>query len=105
MNRRLSRTLDGIKQAVLDADPATAISRIDDLAAILRRGEVPAEGKARCAALLGEVHGLAEASAKGTARAIEQVRAILEAARNLQAYDENGRRVSAPVSAPAPQRF
>lgn len=105
MNKRLIRSLDGLKQAVMTANPAQALSRIDEVSALIRRHDLTPDAKAECAARMEEVRGLAEASAKGAARAIDQVRAILEAARNLQAYDESGRRITTSVSAPAAQRF
>lgn len=91
--------------AVMNADPTLALSRIEEVSALIRRQDLSPEAKAECAARIAEVRNLAEASTQGAARAIEQVRAILQAARNLQAYDEAGRRINAPVSAPAAQRF
>ncbi len=105
MNKRLVKSLDGLKQAVMTANPSLALSRMEDVSALIRRQDLTPDAKAECAARMEEVRNLAEASAKGAARAIDQVRAILEAARNLQAYDQSGRRITAPVSAPAVQRF
>lgn len=105
MNRRLIRALESLKQAVMTANPDLALLRMEEVASLIRRNDLSPDAKADCTARLDEVRALAEASGKGAARAIEQVRAILEAARNLQAYDESGRRISTPVSAPAAQRF
>lgn len=105
MNKRLVKALEALKTAVMSADTAEAMSRIDEVSALIRRYDLTPDAKAICAARMEEVRALAEASARGAALAIEQVRAIIEAARNLQAYDQAGRRITAPVSAPAAQRF
>ena len=48
---------------------------------------------------------LAEDSARGTQRAIDQIRDIVKTARSLQTYDQTGQRRNSPTNAVLPQRF
>jgi hypothetical protein len=69
-----------------------------------RRG-LGVEERAQAETSLSEIRDLAQASERGARQAIEQIRAIVEAARSLQTYDSAGRRHATSTTAPAPHRF
>lgn len=98
------RELGDLKKAVIAADLASATMCLDRLAQISRRG-LDAQERALAEGRLSEIRDLAQASERGARQAIEQIRAIIEAARSLQTYDSDGRRHATSTIAPAPHRF
>ena len=93
-----------LKRAVIAADPGAATTCLDRLFRIARRG-LDAEERALAEGHLSEIRDLAQASERGARRAIEHIRAIIEAARSLQAYDSEGRRYATVITTPASHRF
>lgn len=105
MTARLLEKLAAAKAAIIAGDPDRATSAITDFAALARRKGIPAADRALLESRIAEMRDLAEISLRGARQAIEEVRAIVEAARSLQTYDDSGRRHSASTAAPAPHRF
>lgn len=104
MTTRFARKLAALKAAVIAADAPAALACLGDLDRIARRGLGDAD-RAAAEPLLAEIRDLAEASDRAAHAAIDDVRAILQAARSLQTYDAGGRRRAASTAAPAPHRF
>lgn len=97
--------LRGIEQAIISGDAALALARIETLARRFERDGLDAESKAQIEGILHHLRRLAEDSARGTQRAIDQIRDIVKNARSLQTYDQTGQRRHTPTSAVLPQRF
>ena len=104
MKSRFLRKLTDLKSAVIAADPVAATACLEDLAHMARRG-LGVEERAQAETSLSEIRDLAQASERGARQAIEQIRAIVEAARSLQTYDSAGRRHATSTTARAPHRF
>lgn len=105
MKQRMIRMLKGAKAAVIAGDAHEAIRIIEGFSQLAERIGVPEEDREYLEWQLGELRNLAEASVSGAKRAIEQVAAIMQAARSLQTYDETGRKQSTTTAAPSAQRF
>ena len=97
--------LRGIEQAIVSGDAAQALARIETLARRLERDGLDAESKAQIEPVLQHLRRLAEDSARGTQRAIDQIRDIVKNARSLQTYDQAGQRRNTPTNAMLAQRF
>lgn len=97
--------LDGIQQAIISGDGGLALSRIEALAARLARDRPDAADRAEIERALLHLRRLAEDSARGTQRALDQIKDILRSARMLQTYDHAGQRHRTPTGAALPQRF
>ncbi len=97
--------LRGIEQAIISGDGAQALARIETLARRLERDGLDAESKAQIEPVLQHLRRLAEDSARGTQRAIDQIRDIVKNARSLQTYDQAGQRRNTPTNAMLAQRF
>ncbi len=104
MTSKFIRKLTALKAAVIAADAPAALACLDDLHRIARRGISDAD-RAEAAAALARIRHLAEASDRAARAAIEDVRAILHAARSLQTYDSSGQRQATPTASPVPHRF
>ncbi|MCF3974238.1 hypothetical protein [Paracoccus salsus] len=105
MSRPLTDRLAAVRSAVIAGDPQKALARIEDFAEYARRIGIASQDRPRIDAALAELHVLAEASLRGAKQAADDVQAIIQAARTLQTYDNEGRRRVSATSAPAPQRF
>jgi hypothetical protein len=97
--------LRGIEQAIITGDAAQALARIETLARRFERDGLDAESKAQIERVLQHLHRLAADSARGTQRAIDQIRDIVKNARSLQTYDQAGQRRNIPTDAMLAQRF
>ncbi len=97
--------LRGIEQAIISGDGAQALARIESLARRFERDGLDADSRAQIEPILQHLHRLAEDSARGTQRAIDQIRDIVKNARSLQTYDQAGQRQTTPTSAVQAQRF
>ncbi len=97
--------LHGIEQAIIAGDATLALSRIESLARRFERDGLDAASKAQIERSLQHLRRLAEDSARGTQRAIDQIRDIVKTARSLQTYDQTGQRRNSPTNAVLPQRF
>lgn len=97
--------LRGIEQAIISGDAAQALARIETLARRFERDGLDAESKAQIEPVLQHLRRLAEDSARGTQRAIDQIRDIVKNARSLQTYDQAGQRRNTPTNAMLAQRF
>lgn len=97
--------LEGIGQAIIAGDASAALAQIDLLARRIERDGLDMAAKAQIDQALRRLHRLAEDSARGTQRAVDQIRDILKNARSLQTYDQAGRRCNTPTAAAMPQRF
>ena len=97
--------LEAIQNALISGDAALALTRIDALARRLERDRIVPESRPEMEAFMLHLRRLAEDSARGTQRAIDQIRDILATARTLQTYDSTGRRRQTATSAEMPQRF
>lgn len=105
MTARLTRLVDEARAAVLSGDPAAALKGVERMAEHLaQRGLAPSD-RAEVEAALARLLALAQASARGTEKALEQIRDIIRSARSLQTYDRQGQRQSVPTVAGAPHRF
>ncbi|MDP5308776.1 hypothetical protein [Paracoccus spongiarum] len=78
---------------------------IEEFVALARKKGLEPADKARLDAELVELRVLAEASMKGARQALDEIQAIVAAARSLQTYDDRGCRQVASTAAPAPHRF
>lgn len=105
MKPRHRDLLNGIEQAVIAGDAALALGRIETLARQFERDGLDAESKAQIEHTLHHLRRLAEDSARGTQRAIDQIRDIVKNARSLQTYDQAGQRRNTLTNAVLPQRF
>lgn len=105
MKPRHREILRGIEQAIISGDAAQALARIETLARRLERDGLDAESKAQIEPVLQHLRRLAEDSARGTQRAIDQIRDIVKNARSLQTYDQAGQRRNTPTNAMLAQRF
>lgn len=105
MKSKYRDILRGIEQAIISGDAAQALARIEALARRFERDGLDAESKAQIEQVLRHLHRLAEDSARGTQRAIDQIRDIVKNARSLQTYDQAGQRHNTPTSAVLVQRF
>ncbi|WP_347139193.1 hypothetical protein [Paracoccus sp. SSK6] len=105
MKSRHKTMLDSVQQAIISGDAALALTRIEALAKRFERDRIEPEAKVRIEQTLLHLRRLAEDSARGTQRAIAQIKDILQNARTLQTYDQEGRRHQTPTSAAMPQRF
>ena len=97
--------LRGIEQAIISGDAAQALARIETLARRFERDGLDAESKAQIEPVLQHLRRLAEDSARGTQRAIDQIHDIVKNARSLQTYDQAGQRRNTPTNAMLAQRF
>ena len=97
--------LEAIQNALISGDAALALTRIDALARRLERDRIAPESRPEIEQVLLHLRRLAEDSARGTQRAIDQIRDILATARTLQTYDSTGRRRQTATAAEMPQRF
>jgi hypothetical protein len=97
--------LRGIEQAIITGDAAQALAWIETLARRFERDGLDAESKAQIERVLQHLRRLAEDSARGTQRAIDQIRDIVKNARSLQTYDQAGQRRNTPTNAILAQRF
>jgi hypothetical protein len=105
MKPRHREILRGIEQAIISGDAAQALARIETLARRLERDGLDAESKAQIEPVLHHLRRLAEDSARGTQRAIDQIRDIVKNARSLQTYDQAGQRRNTSTNAMLAQRF
>ncbi|WP_374300653.1 hypothetical protein [Paracoccus sp. (in: a-proteobacteria)] len=105
MKTRHKAMLDGVQQAIISGDAALALARIEALAKRLERDRIEPEARPRIEQSLLHLRRLAEDSARGTQRAIDQIKDILQSVRMLQTYDQAGRRHQTPTDAAMPQRF
>ena len=105
MKPRHREILRGIEQAIISGDAAQALARIETLARRFERDGLDAESKAQIEPVLHHLRRLAEDSARGTQRAIDQIRDIVKNARSLQTYDQAGQRRNTPTNAMLAQRF
>ena len=105
MKARHRTMLDAVQQAIISGDAALALARIEALAGRFQRDRPDAETRAEIERSLLHLRRLAEDSARGTQRAIAQIKDILQNARMLQTYDQAGRRQQTPTNAVLPQRF
>lgn len=105
MNTKHKMMLDGIQQAIVSGDPTLALARIEALSKRFDRDGVDADTRPRIEQTLLHLRRLAEDSARGTQRAIDQIRDILQNARTLQTYDKAGQRRTTPTNAALAQRF
>lgn len=105
MKARHKTMLDAIQQAIISGDATLALARIEALARRFERDRLEPEARADVERTLLHLRRLAEDSARGTQRAIDQIKDILQNARTLQTYDQAGRRRQTPTSAAMPQRF
>lgn len=104
MSDSLMRHLKQAREAVIAGDAARAMAAIEKLS---KAGEMRVDDAARpnLQRQVEELHQLALAAQKGARMAIDQVRAIVEAARSLQTYDSVGARRVAITVAPVPRRY
>ncbi|WP_306751898.1 hypothetical protein [Paracoccus actinidiae] len=105
MKPRHREILRGIEQAIISGDAAQALARIETLARRFDRDGLDAESKAQIEPVLHHLRRLAEDSARGTQRAIDQIRDIVKNARSLQTYDQAGQRRNTSTNAMLAQRF
>lgn len=105
MKARHKTMLDDVQQAIISGNAALALDRIEALARRFERDRLEPEAKADIESNLLHLRCLAEDSARGTQRAIDQIKDILQNARMLQTYDHAGRRRQTPTNAAIPQRF
>lgn len=105
MNPRHRELLDSIGQAVIAGDAVLALARIEALARRFERDGLEAEARAQVDQSLQHLLRLAQDSARGTQRAIDQIREIVQNARSLQTYDQAGQRRNTPTNASLAQRF
>lgn len=105
MSGVLTDRLAEVKAAVIAGNPENAMEKIDRFVATAQRHGVPAGERARLETAMTELLALAEASLRGARQALDEVQAIVLAARSLQTYDSDGRRHVSPTVAPAPRRF
>lgn len=97
--------LDAVQDALVAGDASLTLARIELLAKRLERDRITPEARAEFEAALLHLRRLAEDSARGTQRAIDQIKDILATARTLQTYDSTGRRCQTATAADLPQRF
>ena len=97
--------LDGVERAIIEGNGALALERIETLARQFERDGLDGASKARIEKTLQHLLRLAEDSARGTQRAIDQIRDIVKNARSLQTYDHTGQRHNTPTRAILAQRF
>ncbi|WP_207100544.1 hypothetical protein [Paracoccus shandongensis] len=105
MKTRHKTLLDAVQQAIISGDAPLALSRIEALAKRFERDRPDPEARADIERTLQHLRRLAEDSARGTQRAIDQIKDILRNARTLQTYDHRGQRRETPTNAAMPQRF
>ena len=97
--------LEAVQNALISGDAALALTRIDALARRLERDRIAPESRPEIEAFMIHLRRLAEDSARGTQRGIDQIRDILATARTLQTSDSAGRRRQTATTAETPQRF
>lgn len=105
MMLKAKRQLDTIRRAILSGNAAAALAGIEDFGRSAARHGLSTAERAEVEPQLAQLRRLAEASLAGAQQAAAEVRAIVQAARSLQTYDEVGRRQVAGVVAAVPQRF
>lgn len=105
MSQRLKERLSAARAAIIAGDSAGALTCIDEFVAIANRRGLAAIDRPRLDAEIAELRLLADASLRGARQALDDVHAIVVAARSLQTYDDQGCRHSASTTAPAPHRF
>lgn len=105
MKARHKTMLDAVQQAIIAGDAPLALARIEALTKRFERDGIEPDDKAPIEQTLLHLRRLAEDSARGTQRAIDQIKDIVQNARTLQTYDRTGRRQKMPTNAAMPQRF
>lgn len=105
MKRAHKTMVQAIEQAVVAGDAPLALTRIELLARRLERDGLSADSRPPMESALQHLRRLAEDSARGTQRAIDQVRDILATTRTLQTYNSAGHRCHTATVAEPPQRF
>ncbi|WP_103172577.1 hypothetical protein [Paracoccus sp. SY] len=105
MKPKHRQLLDGVEQAIIQGNGALALDRIEALARQMERDGLDDASKAKMEKTLQHLLRLAEDSARGTQRAIDQIRDIVKNARSLQTYDQAGQRHNTPTQAILAQRF
>ena len=105
MKAKHKTMLEAVQQAIISGDSALALARIEALARRFERDRPGPDVQAEIERSLLHLRRLAEDSARGTQRAIAQIRDILQNARMLQTYDHRGQRCQTPTNAALLHRF
>lgn len=105
MSARQTQKLAEVKAAVIAGRPDRALALIDEFVALAKRNGISRTGKTELETSIAELRDLAAASLRGTRQASEDIRAIVNAARGLQTYDDSGQRQTVSTTAQAPHRF
>lgn len=97
--------LQRMRQAIVSGDSKMALKATESFAKLLAREGITPEERPILEASLAELRALAQASERGAQRAMEQIGAIIQAARSLQTYDESGRKTVTDTGETRPRRY
>ena len=96
------RPLNAARAAIIDGDPDNALKNIALFTDRVGGAPLSEVERARVEPQIAELRMLAEAAQEGAQSALDQVRAIIQAARSLQTYDSGGKlRVNMVAQDPA----
>lgn len=105
MKDQLNHHLAAARKAIIAANAPLALDHLDRFAAHASQNPPDPATRKALQSDLTQLRGLADAALEGAKSAVAQVQAIIESARSLQTYDDQGQRKVASVVAPAPRRF
>lgn len=105
MSALLFRQLDAARSAIVAGTPHEALEKIEEFSKDFARKPPDRAIRDTLEAHVAHIRDLAEASLKGAHMAADQVRAIIDAARSLQTYDDAGKRRSASIVCHLPRRY
>lgn len=86
----LTQTLGRAKTEIISGNPQKALEEIENFTDILAGSTLTNNERDGLELCMAELRQLTEAAQSGTQRAVEQIRAIIDAARSLQTYDSGG---------------
>lgn len=96
------RPLNAARAAIIGGDPIAALKNIEVFMGLTAGLPVSDIERTGLEARIAELRMLAEAAQQGAQSALDQVRAIIQAARSLQTYDSGGKlRVNMVAQDPA----
>lgn len=105
MIESLTHHLTTARAAIIAGNAPLALESLDRFNQAAAQTPPDAATRVMLQSRIAEMRDLAEAAQRGSKLAIDQVRAIVEAARSLQTYDDAGQRHVSSIVAHEPRRF
>ncbi|MDO5647423.1 hypothetical protein [Paracoccus sp. (in: a-proteobacteria)] len=101
----MTKYLHDARAAMISGDSAAALALIERFSLAAQDEDLSGPDRDFAQKMLAELRDLAQAAQRGAERAMDDVRAIIQAAQSLCHYDRLGRRYVSQTVAAAPRRF